>query len=563
MNKPLIDGNKQIQSFLGLLNPRPVAANTARLLSQLNDPTGSSTIPMSMQMKLPELFNPALSSDKYQQLYNGNLSAFGNDHSAADFALVGYLARRGLNPNEVDQVVRSSRLYRPKWDEKRGASTYGALTIDSAFKTLLQGRINATPPANTASLMPPTIKLQPPTSYKPVFIPNGMPSRRFIGPSISKGVRLFPANALSTLVALGAMGKTSLLISIAAHVAAGKDWNGTPLEQQKVAMFFCEEDQSEINRKFSALTETWSAKDRNAAIDNLLLIPLLGIDARLTVIDKGHYRGSGFTEEIIKLLMQHKLKDGLVILDHMQGFTAGDLNISETATAISREANKIVQSTGAAVVLAAHISKANIKATEVEQGFAVGSLAFENAARQMSGLIPMTEEIAKRFGLEETRKEYVWLSLAKNSYGENNEGLWLRKVYSPLYHTIKLEPIILIAPIPAAKLSENQKLERRIIDYVNNHPFTTRARLDVISGLDGILKSSKARVRDCIKGLIDTGQLEIRRVTDLERLENRIPKQVNDVLVTISLKPVTMQADQTITEIPSADIRPLKYLPYS
>ena len=538
-----------------------MAANTVRLLSQLNGPTGGSAIPMSMQMRLPELFNPAFSANKYQQIYNGNLSAFGNDHSDADFALIGYLARKGLNPSEADQVLRASQLYRPKWDERRGISTYGGLTIDSAFKTLSPEKINPTLQATGPVATPPIIKLHPPISYKPVFIPNGMASRHFIGPSISKCVRLFPANALSTLVALGAMGKTSLLISIAAHVAAGKDWNGAPLEQQRVAMFFCEEDQGEINRKFSALTETWSVNDRNAAVDNLLLIPLLGIDARLTTIDKGHYRGSGFTDEIIKLLMQYKLKDGLVILDHMQGFTAGDLNISETATAISREANKIVQSTGAAVVLAAHISKANIKATEVEQGFAVGSLAFENATRQLSGLIPMTEEIAKKFGLEETRKEYVWLSLAKNSYGENNEGLWLRKVYSPLYHTIKLEPIILTAPIPAAKLSENQKLERRIIDYANNHPFTTRARLDAISGLDGPLKASKARVRDCVKGLIDSGQIQSRKVTERERLENRIPKQVNDVLIPISLKPVTMQADQKITGIPSADIKPMEYMP--
>jgi hypothetical protein len=558
MNKPLINGNQQIQSFLGLLNSNRIAANTARLLSQLNGPTGGGAIPMSMQMRLPELFNPALNSSKYQQIYNGNLSAFGNDHSDADFALTGYLARRGLNPSEVDQVFRSSRLYRPKWDERRGSSTYGGLTIHSIFKTLSKEKINPTHQATETVVRSPIIKLHPPSSYKPVFIPNGMSSRRFIGPSISKGVRLFPANALSTLVALGAMGKTSLLISIAAHVAAGKDWNDAPLEQQKVAMFFCEEDKDEINRKFSALTETWSANDRNAAIDNLLLIPLLGIDARLTIIDKGHYRGSGFTEEMIKLLIQHKLKDGLVILDHMQGFTAGDLNVSETATAISREANKIVQSTGAAVVLAAHISKANIKATEVEQGFAVGSLAFENATRQLSGLISMSEEQGKKLGVEATRKEYVWLSLAKNSYGENNEGLWLKKVYSPLYHTIKLEPIILTAPIPAAKLSENQKLERRIIDYVNNHPFTTRARLDAISGLDGILKASKSRVRDCVKGLIDSGQIEARKVTERERVENRIPKQVNDVLVPILLKPVNMQADHRIVGIQSADIGPIK-----
>jgi len=530
MNKPLIDGNQQIQSFLGFLNTKPMSEYTARLMSELDGPAVGSTIPMSLQMRLPELFNPALSTSKYKQIYNGNLSAFGNDHSAADFALTGYLARRGLNSSEVDQVFRSSRLYRPKWDERRGSSTYGGLTIESIFKSLSQERVKLNPQTTGLVSTSPILKLQPPNSYKPTFIPSGMPSRRFIGPSISKGVRLFPANALSTLVALGAMGKTSLLISIAAHVAAGKDWNDAPLEQQKVAMFFCEEDKDEINRKFSALTETWSANDRQAAIDNLLLIPLLGIDARLTIIDKGNYRGSGFSEEIVKLLAQQKLKDGLVILDHMQGFTAGDLNVSETATAVSREANKIVQATGAAVVLAAHISKANIKATEVEQGFAVGSLAFENATRQMSGLIPMQEDQAKKFGVEGVRKDYVWLSLAKNSYGENNDGMWLKKVYSPSYHTIKLEPIHLVPPIPALKLSQNQKLERRILDYVSNHRFTTKARLDSLSGLEGDLKASKASVRDALKVLIESGQVIARKVTSEERKINTIPKQVNEVL---------------------------------
>jgi len=380
-----------------------------------------------------------------------------------------------------------------------------------------------------------------------------MPPRQFVGPQITNGIRLFPDKALSTLVALGAMGKTSLLISIASHVAAGKDWNGYPLTLQKVAMFFCEEDQEEVNRKFSALVDTWSANERQAAINNLLLVPLVGVDARLTVVDKGHYRGSRVTEEIIGLLEQHQLKDGLVILDHMQGFTAGDLNISETATAICREANKVVHVTRSAVVLAAHIGKNNIKAEEFEQGFAVGSLAFENATRQMSGLIPMTEAIAKKHGIEASRKEYVWLSLAKNSYGGTNEGIWLKKVFSPSFHTIFMEPTTLTIPTNVGKLSEYEKIGQKIIEYINTHSNTTKNNLDALSGKDGYFKCSKAKLRDALQSLIECGDIKIHKLSEIERQDHSIPKQVKEVLKVDAVKAAAKSATHSNTKSSMAD----------
>jgi hypothetical protein len=68
-------------------------------------------------------------------------------------------------------------------------------------------------------------------------------------------------------------------------------------------MFFCEEDQIEINRKFSAITYDWSDVERLDAINNLLLVPLIGKDARLTAINRGQYLGSGTATELIKLLI--------------------------------------------------------------------------------------------------------------------------------------------------------------------------------------------------------------------------------------------------------------------
>lgn len=383
-----------------------------------------------------------------------------------------------------------------------------------------------------------------------------MPPRRFIGPHIANGIRLFPERALSSLVALGAVGKTSILLSIACHIAAGKDWNDHPLQQQKVAMFFCEETQEEVSRKFSAITDGWNSHDRGLATANLITIPLLGVDARLTSIYKNQYLGSGITEKIISLLSDFDFKDGLVILDHMQGFTAGDLNLSETATALCREANKIVESTGAAVVLAAHISKGNINAKEVEQGFAVGSLAFENATRQMSGMITMPIEDAKKYGLEDTRRDYVRLALAKNSYGASNSGLWLRKIVSDKYHAPLFEPVSLSRPIAAGKLSENQRVALQICGYLIKHPNMTKNQLDKVSGTKGSLKASKIKVREALDRLIATGKVKIHKVSESERSDLGLAKQVKEVLRLTEGITANKPANMNSINLDSADFKP-------
>jgi hypothetical protein len=60
----------------------------------------------------------------------GDISAYDGDHSAADLALFNYLIQGcGPDPARIDRLFRRSALMRPKWDEYRGAQTYGQLTI--------------------------------------------------------------------------------------------------------------------------------------------------------------------------------------------------------------------------------------------------------------------------------------------------------------------------------------------------------------------------------------------------------------------------------------------------
>lgn len=71
---------------------------------------------------------------EFMNLYNGDMSAYKNDHSAADMALCQILAFwTGCDKVQMDRIFRSSALMRPKWEQKRGRDTYGNITLDNAI----------------------------------------------------------------------------------------------------------------------------------------------------------------------------------------------------------------------------------------------------------------------------------------------------------------------------------------------------------------------------------------------------------------------------------------------
>lgn len=77
------------------------------------------------------------SGTEFSALFDrGDTSGHGNDHSAADQALVNMLAFWfGPDPMRIDRAFRLSALMRPKWDAKHSGDgrTYGRMTIDTAL----------------------------------------------------------------------------------------------------------------------------------------------------------------------------------------------------------------------------------------------------------------------------------------------------------------------------------------------------------------------------------------------------------------------------------------------
>jgi hypothetical protein len=79
----------------------------------------------------------AANGEKFTSLFvSGDTSTYGGDDSAADLALCDLLAFwTGKRADQMDRLFRRSGLMREKWDDPRGRSTYGAITIKTAISS--------------------------------------------------------------------------------------------------------------------------------------------------------------------------------------------------------------------------------------------------------------------------------------------------------------------------------------------------------------------------------------------------------------------------------------------
>lgn len=87
---------------------------------------------------------------KIKKLWDGDISDY-KSQSEADLALCNYLAfYTDKDPQAINDAFIYSGLYREKWDEARGAKTYGQLTIELALKNF-RGRTISTYRKDTAT----------------------------------------------------------------------------------------------------------------------------------------------------------------------------------------------------------------------------------------------------------------------------------------------------------------------------------------------------------------------------------------------------------------------------
>lgn len=99
-------------------------------------PKVSNQIISDIRFEDSELINKIRTSKtgyKFDTLYRGDISGYASQ-SNADYAFVRILAFWTQDKNQIDSIVRSSGLYREKWDRPIGSSTYGEITIENALR---------------------------------------------------------------------------------------------------------------------------------------------------------------------------------------------------------------------------------------------------------------------------------------------------------------------------------------------------------------------------------------------------------------------------------------------
>lgn len=110
----------------------------------------------------------AANGPRVTALWRGEVTAHGEDDSAADLALVSHLRFwTGGDRPRVEALFRQSGLMREKWDARRGDRTYGERTLDAAFASGGELYSGSMPKAPTVQVEPPTTEVDPELPSEP------------------------------------------------------------------------------------------------------------------------------------------------------------------------------------------------------------------------------------------------------------------------------------------------------------------------------------------------------------------------------------------------------------
>lgn len=102
----------------------------------LGDPAPSAAPITAAPLEIDDraLLDRCLGNAKFRALHqHGDAGNYGGDESAADLGYVNVVVRNGGTPDQADRLYRESAVARPKWDQRRGQTTYGERTIARAF----------------------------------------------------------------------------------------------------------------------------------------------------------------------------------------------------------------------------------------------------------------------------------------------------------------------------------------------------------------------------------------------------------------------------------------------
>ena len=248
--------------------------------------------------------------------------------------------------------------------------------------------------------------------------------------------RQFCRGFLSGLVAPGDVGKTTLRLTQAVELAAGRELLGNRIYQRcRVLVLSLEDDRRELHRRLLAICRHHQIAP--AELSGWLFCRELNGVKLVKLGSKGE-RELGELDHMLRGAIERRRPD-LVILDPFVKLHALNENDNPDMDFVCSRLVKLAQDYNIAVDSPAHTHKGTIAAGDADARR--GASAQRDAGRLDFTLTAMTADEADRFGIDpDERKSYVRLDRAKANLVRAIKASWFRLIGVSLDNATTLYP---------------------------------------------------------------------------------------------------------------------------
>lgn len=354
------------------------------------------------------------------------------DRSSADAALATHLAFwTGKDCERIRRLMLQSALVRDKWERE----DYLPRTILSACAVsndVVKGHgatlAEPTLPATTATAPP--LKA---TGYSwPVAAT--LPTRQWL-----MG-HWFLRGEVTTVIAPGGSGKSTILHTVALSLASGKPLLGKSLPRGAVGVwvFNLEDGTDELQRQVAAACLHHSIS-REMCGGRLFLDSGLCQPLRTAIENRENFQLlEDVFEQVAATIRTNAI--GVLIVDPFVSSHGVHESSNEAIDAIAKRWKRLAQETGCAVVLVHHTRKLGGREATAEDGR--GAVALRDAARVVLTLNPMSEREADNFGITnpQLRRSLIRIDVGKANRAPPDEATWISLSSQSLANGSGLEP---------------------------------------------------------------------------------------------------------------------------
>ena len=319
--------------------------------------------------------------------------------------------------------------------------------------------------------------------------------------------RLYYAD-VGNLIAPGGIGKTTLMLYIAAHISLGRPVFGEPIMKSGPVLIVTAEDTREILvARLRAVMDDMAldAADRSIVMDRVRIADVSGAGFKLTVVIGDVVLPSDNLDTVLRVA--HEIRPVLIVIDPAVSFGVGESRVNDAEQGLVEAARKLRNELNCGVVYVHHSGKGNAREKSLDQYSGRGGSAFADGSRMVHVLQDLTPEEWRAATGEELDDGESGLILArpKMSYCPPPGPLYIRRRG---YHFERAEPMATSrAAQTEARANQIHQLLAEELKHGRFHTKNTLEHADV-----GNL--TRSHIRAALSRLEASGRVETRARTD-------------------------------------------------